>query len=66
MWDNMHHRADYFYMPKSVYNILAGKAKGKRPLGRNRRRWEDNMKIDLKEIRMESVDRINMAQESDQ
>ena len=35
---------------RSAFKILTGKPKGKRPLGRPRRRWEDNIRIDLKEI----------------
>ena len=35
----------------SVFKILIGKPSGKRPLGRPRRRWEDNVRIDLEEIR---------------
>ena len=35
---------------KNVYRILVGKPKGKRPLGRPRRRWEDNSKMDLQEV----------------
>jgi hypothetical protein len=34
----------------NVYNILVGKPEGKRPLGRPRHKWEDNIKVDLKEI----------------
>jgi hypothetical protein len=34
---------------RNAYKILAGKPKGKRPLGRLRRRWEDNIEIDLRE-----------------
>jgi hypothetical protein len=33
-----------------VYRVLAGKPEGKRPLGRPRRRWEDNIKMDLQEV----------------
>jgi hypothetical protein len=33
-----------------VYRVLMGKPEGKRPLGRPRRRWEDNVKIDLQEV----------------
>jgi hypothetical protein len=33
-----------------VYRGLVGKPEGKRPLGRNRRRWEDNIKMDLQEV----------------
>jgi hypothetical protein len=35
---------------KNVYRVLVGKAEGKRPLGRPRRRWEDGIKMDLREI----------------
>ena len=35
---------------RSAFNILTGKPTGKRPLGRPRRRWEDNIKMDLEEI----------------
>jgi hypothetical protein len=36
---------------RGVYRVLIGRPEGKRPLGRPRRRWEDNIKMDLKEIR---------------
>jgi hypothetical protein len=35
---------------RKVHNILVGKTKGKRPLGRPRRRWEDGIRMDLREI----------------
>jgi hypothetical protein len=35
---------------KNAYRILIGKPEGKRPLGRLRRRWEDNIRVDLREI----------------
>jgi len=35
---------------RGVYRVLVGKPEGKRPLGRLRRRWEDNIKIDLQEV----------------
>jgi hypothetical protein len=35
---------------RGVYRFMVGKPEGKRPLGRPRRRWEDNMKIDLQEV----------------
>jgi hypothetical protein len=35
---------------RSVYRVLVGRPKGKRPLGRPRHRWEDNIKLDLREI----------------
>jgi hypothetical protein len=34
----------------NVYRILVGKPEGGRPLGRHKRRWEDNIKMDLKEL----------------
>jgi hypothetical protein len=40
----------------NAYRILVGKPEGKRPLERPRRRWEDNIKIDLREIRWGGVD----------
>jgi hypothetical protein len=50
---------------RSNYNILVGRPEGKTPLGRPRRRWEDNNKMDLKEIGLESVDWIHVAQDRD-
>jgi hypothetical protein len=47
----------------SVYKLFIGKSKGKRPLGRPRRRWIDNFKIYLLEIGLGSVDWIGMAQD---
>jgi hypothetical protein len=35
---------------RNIYNILFGKPDGKRPLGRPRQRWEDNIRMDLREI----------------
>jgi hypothetical protein len=35
---------------RGVYGVLVGRPEGKRPLGRPRRRWEDNIKLDLREI----------------
>jgi hypothetical protein len=43
-----------------------GKKEEKRPLGRPRRRWENNIKMDLREIEWGDVDWINLAQERDQ
>jgi hypothetical protein len=43
-----------------------GKPEGKRPLGRPRRRWVDNVKMDLREMRWDGVDWIDMAQDRDQ
>jgi hypothetical protein len=41
---------------KNAYNILVRKPEGKRPIGRRRRRWDDNIKTHLREIRLEGVD----------
>jgi hypothetical protein len=43
-----------------------GKPEGKRPLGRSRRRWVDNIKIDVREIGWDGVDWISLAQDRDQ
>jgi hypothetical protein len=51
---------------RNAYKILVGKPEGKRPLGRPRRRWVDNIKIDLREIGCEGMDWIEVAQDRDQ
>jgi hypothetical protein len=50
----------------NAYRILVGKPVGKRPLGRPRRRWVDNIKIDIIEIGWDGRDWIDLAQERDQ
>jgi hypothetical protein len=47
---------------RNMYRLLVGKSEGKRPLGRPRRRWMDNIKIDLLEIRLNVVDWIGLVQ----
>jgi hypothetical protein len=47
------------------YIILVGKPEGKRPLGRPRRRWVDNIKMDFREVGWDSVDVIGVSQEKD-
>jgi hypothetical protein len=49
-----------------AYRILVGKSEGKRPLGKPRRRWVDNIKIDLREIGWDGMDWIDLAQDRDQ
>jgi hypothetical protein len=44
---------------RNAYRILVGKPDGKRPLGRPRRRWEDKIKMDLREIGWDGVDWID-------
>jgi hypothetical protein len=51
---------------RNAYGILVGKPEGKRPLGRPRRRWVDNIKTDLSEIGWDGVDWIELAQDRDQ
>jgi hypothetical protein len=48
---------------RKAYRILVGKPKGKRPLGRPRRKWVDNIKMDLREIGWDGVDWIDVAQD---
>jgi hypothetical protein len=50
---------------KNAYNIFEGKAEGKRPLGRPRRKRQDNIRMDIKEIDWKGVDRIYLAQDRD-
>jgi hypothetical protein len=51
---------------RNVYRILVGKPEGKRPLGRPRRRWVDNIKMDLREIGWYGVDWMDMSQDREQ
>jgi hypothetical protein len=48
---------------RGVYRIFVGRPEGKRPLGRPRRRWEDNIKMDLKEIGIEGANWIQLSQD---
>jgi len=48
-----------------VYRVLVGKPEGKRPLGRPRRRWEDNIKMDLQEVGGGCGNWIELAQDRD-
>ena len=50
---------------RDVCRILVGKPEGKRPLGRPRRRWEDNIKMDLQEVGCGGIDWIELAQDRD-
>jgi hypothetical protein len=51
---------------RNAYRILAGKPKGKRPLGRPRQRWVDTIKVDLREIGWDGMDSIDLAEDRDQ
>jgi len=48
-----------------VYRVLVVKHEGRRPLGRPRRRWKDNIKMDLQEVGCEGMDWIELAQDKD-
>jgi hypothetical protein len=48
---------------RGVYRVLVGSPEGKRPLGRPARRWEDNIKMDLREIGIYGANRIHLAQD---
>jgi hypothetical protein len=50
---------------RRVYKVLVGKPEGKSPLGRSRHRWEDGIRMDLREIGLGVVDWIRLAQDRD-
>jgi hypothetical protein len=50
---------------RNVYKVLVVKPEGKRPLGRTRRRWEDGIRMDLREIGLGGVDWIRLTQDRD-
>jgi hypothetical protein len=50
---------------RGVHRVLVGKPEGKRPLGKPRRRWEDNIKMDLQEVEGSRVDWMELAQDRD-
>jgi hypothetical protein len=50
---------------RGVYRVLVGKPERKRPLGRPRRRWEDNIKMVLQEVGCGGMDWIGLAQDRD-
>jgi len=50
---------------RGVYRVLVGKPEGKRPLGKPRRRWEDNIKMDIQEAGCGCMDWIKLAQDRD-
>jgi hypothetical protein len=69
-WDSQTHRQQYDLIgmgeKRNAYRISVGKPEGKRPLGRPRRRWVDNIKMDLREIGWDGMDWIDLAQDRDQ
>ena len=50
---------------RGVYRVLVGKQKGKRPLGRPRRGWVDNIRMDLQDVKCGYMDWIGLAQDRD-
>jgi hypothetical protein len=50
---------------RGVHRVLVGKPEGKRPLGRPRRRWEDNIKMDVQEVEGARGDWMELAQDRD-
>jgi len=50
---------------RGVYRVLVGKSEGKRPLGRPRRRWVDNIRMNLQEMGCGYMDWIGLAQDRD-
>jgi hypothetical protein len=48
---------------RDVYRVLVGRPKSKRPLGRPRRRWEDNIKVDVREMGIDWASWIRLAQD---
>jgi hypothetical protein len=50
---------------RGVYKVLVGKPEGKRPLGRPKRRWEDNIKMGLQKVGSGRMDWIELAQDRD-
>ena len=51
---------------RNAYRVLMGKSEGKRPLGRPRRRWEDNIRMDLREVDRDQGEWIDLAEDRDQ
>jgi hypothetical protein len=50
---------------RGVYRVLVGKPEGRRPMGRPRRRWEDNIRMDLREVGCGDMDWMELAQDRD-
>jgi len=52
-------------MGRAAYSILVGKTKERKPLGRRRRRWKDNIKMDLQEVGWGAMDWTDLVQDRD-
>ena len=53
-------------LSRNAYRVLVGKLEGKRPLGSPRRRWEDNIKMDLRELGCDPGEWIDLAEDRNQ
>jgi hypothetical protein len=51
---------------RNAYRMLVGESEGRRPLGKPRRKWVDDIQMDLREIEWDGVDWMDMAQDRDQ
>ena len=51
---------------RNAYRVLVGKPEGKRPLGRPRHRWEDNIRMDLRDVGCDPGEWIDLAEDMDQ
>ena len=56
---------EHVWERRGAYRVLVGKPEGKCPLGRPRRRWEDNIKMDLQEVECGGMDWIELSQDGD-
>jgi hypothetical protein len=56
---------NFVKIPECAYRILVGRPEGRRPLGRPRRRWEDNIKMDIREVGCGGMNWIELAQDRD-
>jgi hypothetical protein len=56
-------RVAQIWEKRNAYRLLVGKPEGKTPLGRPRHRWEDNIRMDLREVGWSDVDWIGLAQD---
>ena len=71
MFLTVHHSIDLFHLPnlmhnsRGVHRVLIGKPEEKRPLGGPRRRWEDNIKMNLQEVGGGDGDWMELAQDRD-
>jgi len=61
--NKMSRACSMYWDRRGIYRVLVGKPEGKRPLGRHRCRWEDNIKMDLQEVGCGGMDWIKLVQD---